>query len=168
MSGGFQAEEKGKEKVTSYADKLFGMGRNKLFLVQTCPTTFDTIELFVNFVRTVKGHIYEGIVGERVELDVFQPGLDDCLAGLIAGGNKVDLGDTVVFERFDGFYDVNNSTAGTDAHVSRRGIEMVGDSADGGVAFGGFNICHWKDCGGEGGGVVGGNGTENRRELEYR
>lgn len=78
----------------------------------------------------------------------------------------MNLGDAVVLERLDGFYDVDNGTAGTDANITRRGIEMVGDSADGGIAFGGFNICHWKDCRGEEEVVMAGNGSEDRSELE--
>lgn len=70
----------------------------------------------------------------------------------------MDLGDAVVLEGLDGFYNVDNGTAGTDANISRRGIEMVGDSADGGFAFGGFDICHCRDCGGGGGERGGGGG----------
>lgn len=135
-------------------------------MVQAGPATLYTIELIVNFVRTVKSDVDEGVFGERVEFDVLQSGLNNCLAGLITGGNEVDLGDAVVLQRLDGFYDVNNSTAGTNANILRRGIEMVGDSADCSIAFGGFNVCHWNDCGGEGGGAVEGNGNEDRREPE--
>lgn len=164
--GPFREQPRLEFPVVSYTDKLSGVGSNKLFLVQTRPATLYTIELLVDFVRTVKSEIYEGILGERVELDVLQSGLNDCLAGLITGGNEVDLGDAVVLQRLDGFYNVNNSTAGTNANILRRGIEMVGDSPDGSIAFGGFNVCHWNDCGGEGGGAVEGNGSEDRREAE--
>lgn len=141
------------------------MGGYKLFLVQTRPTTLDAVELIVHFVRSVKGNVHEGIFGERVERDVFQSRFDDRPAGLIAGGNKVNLGDAVVLEGLYGFNDVNNRTARTDANISRRGIEMVGHRADGGIAFGSFNICHWIDHFGERG--VEKNGTDEcRRKLE--
>ena len=156
-----------REQNTRYTDEFLGMRCNELFLVQTGSATLDTIELLVNLVRTVKSDIYEGVFGERVELDVFQSGINHHPAGLMTGGNEADLGDAVVLEGLDSFYDVDNRTAGPNANISCRGIEMVGDSAFGSIAFGGFDICHRNDCGGEGGRVVRrSNGAENGRELE--
>ena len=45
-------------------------------------------------------------------------------------------------EALDGFYNVDDGTAGADANVSRRGGEVVFYGEVGGGAFGGFNWVH--------------------------
>ena len=68
------------------------------------------------------------------------------MAGLVARGHEVDAAG-VDAEVGDGFDDVDDGRAGADADVAERGVEMVGDGADGGVAFGGFDVGHWGGLG---------------------
>ena len=66
--------------LTGYANKLFGVGCDKLFLEETGSAALDAVEFIVNLVRAVKGHVDQGAAGERVELDVFEAGFNDQLA----------------------------------------------------------------------------------------
>lgn len=124
-------------------------------MVETGSAALDAIEILVDFVRAVKGHVDEGVFGQRVEFDVFELGLDDHLAGLVPGGNEVDLRDAVVLQGLDGFDDVDDGAAGPDAHVLGRGVEVVRHGAAGGVAFGRFDVGHGEGSGGEWGGSEG-------------
>ena len=82
-----------------------------------------------------------GCWGKGVEGAGGEARADDDLAGLVAGGHETDglRGDV---EGADGVYDVDDCRAGADANVGEGGGEVVCDCADGGGAFGGFDVGH--------------------------
>lgn len=129
------------------------MGCDKLFLEETGSAALDAVEFIVNLVRAVKGHVDQGAAGKRVELDIFEAGFNDQLAGLVACWHEEDVGDAVVFQCLDGLNYVNDGATRADAHILGRGVEVVINGFDCSVALCSFNVrCHWDWYETEGGG----------------
>ena len=127
--------------MVRHADELPRMRSHQFLLVQACAAALYAIQVIVDLVRAVEGDVEEGVGGKGVEGDGGEARADDDLAGLVAGGHETDglRGDV---EGADGVYDVDDCRAGADANVGEGGGEVVCDCADGGGAFGGFDVGH--------------------------
>ena len=53
--------------VVSYANEFSRLRCYELFLVEACATTFNAVEVVVDFVCAVEGDVDEGVGGEGVE-----------------------------------------------------------------------------------------------------
>lgn len=142
--------KKRKKKRTRHTHKLPRPLRHQLLLEKTRTTPLDAVELCVDLVRAVEGDVEDGVLGEAVEGDGGQTGLDDDLARLVARGDEADGG--VGGELLDGVDDVDDGGAGADADVGGRGVEVVFDGLLGGCALGGLDGCVAHGGGGNGGG----------------
>ena len=131
------------------------MCRHQLLLIQTRTPALDTIQILVDLVRTVKCHIQQHALGQRVEGDGRQTRFDNDLAGLVARGHEADLR-RVAVEGLDGFDDEHDCAAGANADEAGGEGEVVCYGAKGGVAFRGFDVGHFRGGRAEGvGGSLG-------------
>ena len=65
--------------MVGHTDKLRGLSRYELFLVETGATALYTIEILVYLVGAVEGDFDEGVSGKGVEFQVFEAGFENRL-----------------------------------------------------------------------------------------